>query len=71
MSKSTSFSLGDYLDDFVNKPIASGKFWSASELIKTALLLFKHEELRKQQLINELKAGEESPFLQDSMKLIL
>ncbi|MEO5911841.1 MAG: type II toxin-antitoxin system ParD family antitoxin [Pelobium sp.] len=65
MAKNTSILLGDYFDKFINQQVQSGKFSSASEVIRTALRLFEHEETKKKELINELKKGEKSGFVKN------
>lgn len=63
MAKNTSILLGDYFDNFINQQIKSGKFSSASEVIRTALRMFEHEETKKTALLKELKKGEKSGFI--------
>jgi antitoxin ParD1/3/4 len=65
MAKNTSILLGDYFDNFINQQIQSGKYSSASEVVRTALRMFEHEESKKEELIKELKKGEESGFIKD------
>lgn len=65
MAKNTSILLGDYFDNFINKQVQSGKFSSASEVVRAALRMFEHEESKKATLIKELKRGEESGFEED------
>lgn len=62
MAKNTSILLGEYFDNFISEQIKSGKFSSTSELIRTALRVFEHQESQKTLLINELKKGEKSGF---------
>ena len=62
MAKNTSILLGDYFDNFISEQIKSGKYSSASEVIRNALRLFEYEESKKNELINELKKGEKSGF---------
>ena len=62
MAKNTSILLGDYFDNFINSQIKSGKYSSASEVVRTALRMFEHEETKKTELIKELKKGEKSGF---------
>ncbi len=50
MAKNTSILLGDYFDNFINYQIQSGRFSSASEVIRTALRLFEQEENQKKEL---------------------
>ena len=63
MAKNTSILLGEYFERFINKQIKSGRFSSASEVIRTALRLFEQEETIKGTLIKELKSGEKSGFV--------
>lgn len=65
MAKNTSILLGDYFDNFINQQIKSGKFNSASEVVRTALRLLEHEEEKKTALIRELQKGEKSGFVED------
>lgn len=65
MAKNTSILLGDYFDNFINQQIKSGKFSSASEVVRAALRLFEYEESKKSELINELKKGEKSGFVEN------
>jgi antitoxin ParD1/3/4 len=65
MAKNTSILLGDYFDNFINHQIKSGKYSSVSEVVRTALRMFEHEESKKTELIKELKKGEESGFIKD------
>ena len=65
MAKNTSILLGDYFDSFISQQIQTGKFSSASEVVRAALRMFEHEESKKNQLINELKKGEKSGFSED------
>lgn len=64
MAKNTSILLGDYFDKFINHQIQSGRFSSASEVVRAALRLFEQEEKQKGELIKELKKGEASGFVQ-------
>jgi antitoxin ParD1/3/4 len=65
MAKNTSILLGDYFDNFISAQIQSGRFSSASEVVRAALRLFEQEENQKNQLIKELKRGEKSGFIQN------
>lgn len=65
MAKNTSILLGDYFDDFINKQVVTGKFTSASEVVRAALRLFEYEESKKTELIKELEKGEKSGFVKD------
>jgi antitoxin ParD1/3/4 len=65
MAKNTSILLGDYFENFINQQIRSGKFASASEVMRAALRLFEYEQSKKDELIKELKKGEKSGFVKD------
>ncbi len=65
MAKNTSFLLGDYFDNFINHQVKSGKYSSASEVVRTALRMLEYEESKKAELIKELKKGEKSGFIKD------
>lgn len=65
MAKNTSILLGDYFENFINNQVKSGKYASASEVVRAALRLFEFEEWKKSELIDELKKGEESGFVRD------
>jgi antitoxin ParD1/3/4 len=65
MAKNTSILLGDYFDSFISQQVKSGKFSSASEVVRAALRMFEYEETKKNELINELKKGEKSGFALD------
>jgi len=65
MAKNTSILLGDYFNNFINRQVKSGKYASASEVVRTALRILEYEESKKDELIKELKKGEESGFIKD------
>ena len=65
MAKNTSILLGDYFDNFINNQVKTGKFSSASEVVRAALRMFEQEETKKETLIKELKKGEKSGFVED------
>ncbi len=60
MAKNTSILIGDYFENFIQDQIASGKYNSVSEVVRTALRFFEQEENQTKVLINELKIGEKS-----------
>lgn len=65
MAKNTSILLGDHFNNFINEQVQSGKFSSASEVVRAALRMFEHEETKKAELIKELKKGEKSGFAEN------
>lgn len=60
MARNTSILLGEYFENFINEQIATGKYNSVSEVVRTALRIFEQEEAKTKSLINELKIGEKS-----------
>lgn len=60
MSKNTSVSLGDYFNDFIEQQVASGRFASASEVIRAGLRLLEDEEAKLARLREAIREGEES-----------
>jgi len=65
MAKNTSILLGDYFDNFISRQIKSGKYSSASEVVREALRMFEYEESKKRELIKELKKGEKSGVVEN------
>jgi antitoxin ParD1/3/4 len=65
MEKNTSVLLGDYFEDFITTEIASGKYNSASEVIRTALRLLESEEQKIKELRKALVVGEKSGFIKN------
>jgi antitoxin ParD1/3/4 len=64
MPKNTSILLGDHFDQFIQQQVESGRFSSASEVVRSALRLLEDEEQKRNALIEALKTGEESGFVE-------
>ena len=62
MGRNTSILLGDYFEEFISNEVSSGKYSSASEVIRTALRLLEAEEVKKKDLNKALEQGEKSGF---------
>jgi antitoxin ParD1/3/4 len=60
MSKSTSFSLGEHFNDFIEKKISEGRYGSASDVVRAGLRLLEEEEVKLAALRASLVAGERS-----------
>ena len=60
MSKNTSISLGDHLDQFIGAQIGSGRYGSASEVVRAGLRLLEERETKLAALRAALVKGEES-----------
>lgn len=66
MSKNTSFSLDEHYSAFIDDEVASGRYRSASDVVRTALRLLEDRETRlralRQALITGERSGESTPF---------
>ena len=62
MAKNTSILLGEHFEEFISSKVSSGKFNSASEVIRTALRMMETEELKTKNLTKALLKGEKSGF---------
>ena len=60
MAKNTSILLGDYFESFISNEISSGRFSSASEVVRTALRLLELEEQKIKKFRDEIEIGEKS-----------
>ena len=60
MGKNTSFSLDEHYSAFIEAEVASGRYRSASDVVRTALRLLEDRETRLRALRQELVAGEQS-----------
>ncbi len=65
MGKNTSISLGSYFEEFIKKEVSSGRYNSASEVIRTALRLLEEEEKKIEYLKTALDEGEESKTIKN------
>ncbi len=60
MSRNTSISLGDHFTDFIDAQVSTGRYGSASEVVRSGLRLLEEHEARVRALREALIAGEES-----------
>lgn len=60
MAKNTSIILGDHFDNFVRTELESGRYASASEVIRSGLRLLEQEKAKIQAINKALIVGEES-----------
>ena len=65
MGKNTSIALGDHFENFISQILQTGRFNSASEVIRAGLRLLEEQEEKKQALTKALLEGEESGFVND------
>ncbi|MEO8759254.1 MAG: type II toxin-antitoxin system ParD family antitoxin [Bacteroidia bacterium] len=65
MRKNTSILLGEHFDTFVSQEVATGKYTSVSEVIRTALRLLETEEQKTKKLLAALEVGEKSKMTEN------
>ena len=65
MAKNTSVLIGDHLEQFIGEQVKTGRFGSASEVVRAALRSFEQEEAKRNQLITALREGEDSGFVEN------
>jgi len=57
MAKNTSIALGDSFNDFIDEQVASGRFGSASEVVRAGLRLMQERETRLAALKHRIDAA--------------
>ena len=60
MRRNTSVSLGDHFVRFIDSQVESGRFGSASDVVRAGLRLLEEHESKVRALQSALIAGEES-----------
>jgi antitoxin ParD1/3/4 len=65
MAKNTSVTLGDHFEDIIEKSIQSGRFSSASEVIRAGLRLVDEREQKIRILRDAIEAGEKSGYVKN------
>ena len=60
MAKNTSVTLGDHFDKFINQQLNSGRYGSASEVVRAGLRALEDQEIKTMNLRNMLIDGENS-----------
>lgn len=65
MGKNTSIALGDHFENFVSTTVGTGRYNSASEVIRAALRLLEEQEEKKSILTKALVQGEDSGLVEN------
>ena len=71
MAKNTSITLNDHFDSFVSESVESGRYGSASEVIRAGLRLLESRETSLESLRTMLAAGEDSGFSDYSYEKVI
>ncbi len=66
MSKNTSITLGEHFDAFIAEQLKSGRYSSASEVVRAGLRMLEDSETKLGVLRNLLEDGERSGFTEYS-----
>ena len=64
MAKNTSVLIGDHFEAFIGEQVKTGRFASASEVVRAALRAFEEDEIRKDRILEALEEGERSGFVE-------
>ena len=60
MARDTSISLGDHFADFIEEQVETGRYDSASDVVRAGLGLLEEHEAKVKALQDALVAGEQS-----------
>lgn len=71
MAKNTSVTLGEHFDSFVSQQLESGRYGSASEVLRAGLRALEDQELKMISLRNMLADGENSGIAEYSYEAML
>lgn len=65
MAKNTSVTLGEHFEQIIDNSIKSGRFSSASEVIRAGLRLVDEREQKIRLLREAIEAGEKSGYVRN------
>jgi antitoxin ParD1/3/4 len=65
MGKNTSIALGDHFENFISSSVGTGRYNSASEVIRAALRLLEEQQEKKNILTKAIIDGEESGIVEN------
>lgn len=65
MPKNTSMSLGDHFANFIDTQVQTGRYGSASDVVRAGLRLLEEHETKVRALQGALIEGEQSGIAQD------
>ena len=65
MAGNISILVGNYFEAFISNEVSSGRYDSASEVVKAALKLVEASEFKKGALITAIEEGENSGYVEN------
>lgn len=65
MPRNTSVVLSDHFNDFITKAVESGRYSSASDVVRAGLRMLEAEEEKLERLRAEVQKGIDSGFIED------
>lgn len=72
MAKNTSMSLGEHFADFIDTQVQSGRYGSASEVVRAGLRMLEERETKvkalQEALITGERSGQQQPFDFEELK---
>jgi len=71
MTKNTSITLGEHFDEFIAGQVSSGRYNSASEVVRAGLRLLEKSETKTQALQRLLEEGERSGIAEYSLDTLI
>ena len=71
MAKNTSVTLGEHFDSFISQQLETGRYGSASEVLRAGLRALEDQELKMNNLRNMLVEGENSGIADYSYDTLL
>lgn len=67
MARTTSITLGEPLNTFVNEMVASGRYGSTSEVVRTALRMLEEKEQYLAQIRLAIDEGDASGYASETL----
>ena len=71
MARNTSISLGEHFDGFIAEQLDSGRYGSASEVVRAGLRLLENNECKLAALRQALAEGEQSGIAEYGLESLI
>lgn len=65
MAKATSIILGNHFDELIAQQVQTGRYGTASEVVRDALRLFEHQQTAIKRLNDAIEEGYASGFVDE------